>query len=124
MTLITVFVMISLVYIAGVFANDNCDSGTCKEDCVCQQNSPNLRICPRISVNYIRVCDMLAGKTGRYCDMADVACARNACANGGTCNENPGNTFTCICPGTYDPIFYCEVNNSRPISKFISFSFH
>ena len=67
---------------------------------------------------------MLAGKTGRYCDMDDVECVRNACANGGTCNEMSGNTFICTCPGAYDPRFLCEVNNSRATGKFISFSFH
>ena len=102
----------SLVYIAGVCQNIYCDRGLCDEDCVCQKNFPDLRICPRISVNYPKVCDMLSGKTGRYCDMDDVECVQNACANGGTCNELHRNTFTCYCPGSYDPRFFCEMNGT------------
>ena len=44
--------------------------------------------------------------------MDDVECVQSACANGGTCNELPGNVFTCNCPGSYDPRFFCEVNGT------------
>ena len=102
----------SLVYIAGVCQNSYCDSGTCDEDCVCQLYFPNLTICPMISVNYTKVCDMLSGNTGRYCNMDDVECVHNACANEGTCYELPGNIFNCICPARYDSRFFCEVNGT------------